>query len=153
VVNFRKPTEADIAHVAQHMRKSDEIEVWLTAHVTPLEALQQTLEKSKLCSCVVINDEPVAILGLVEVSILPPVAAPWLLATDNALNHKRQFFELSPPIIEQMSELYPTLYNYVHTENRASVRWLKWLGFEFSPAEPYGPDGAPFYRFEMKRGH
>jgi hypothetical protein len=31
------------------------------------------------------------------------------------------------------------------------VRWLRRIGFTLHPAEPLGPLGVPFHRFEMER--
>lgn len=151
-VKFRKPTKADIIYVADNMRLDDIIEVWLSHKSTPLEALEHSVKSSSYTSCVVIDDEPVAILGLSFLSLIPAVGSPWLLGTNKALEHKRYFLKLGKPVVEEMLQMCPKLYNYVHSENKHSIRWLKWIGFKFSDPAPYGDAGAMFCKFELERG-
>jgi len=153
LVEFRSPTLDDINHVATTMRKADIDEVWASNFFTPHDALLASVEASHYSTAVVVDEEPIAILGLVVRDVLTGVGIPWLLASDSAMMNKRLFFDLSPGAITEMLEVCPTLYNYVDARNRASIRWLKWLGFEFEEAQPYGALGLPFHRFYRHRGH
>jgi hypothetical protein len=49
-----------------------------------------------------------------------------------------------------MLQVFPHLINFVHAENRTSVRWLRRLGFTVHPVMPYGRLGEPFHPFEMR---
>jgi hypothetical protein len=93
------------------------------------------------------DDTPLAILGIVLRDFLSGVGVPWLLSTEQALKHKRQFLELSPPVIEEMMSMCSRLVNYVHVDNKLSIRWLKWLGFTVEDPKP----GELFHRFTMER--
>jgi hypothetical protein len=51
-----------------------------------------------------------------------------------------------------MLDLYPHLENYVDVRNELSIKWLRWLGFQFDPQPiPYGVWEMPFFRFRMER--
>jgi RimJ/RimL family protein N-acetyltransferase len=50
-------------------------------------------------------------------------------------------------VLDKALPLFGRLENYVHAENKASVRWLKWLGFTMDEAAPYGPRGENFIHF------
>lgn len=136
------------------MRRADLDEVKATSNSDPVTALHRCVKSSDLCATVEANGVPIAVLGLSVLNILTGIGSPWLLSTEQALNHKREFLRLSPPVVREMLQLCPTLYNYVHCDNKVSIRWLKWLGFTFSnkPIE-YGVNNELFYRFEMRADH
>ena len=52
-------------------------------------------------------------------------------------------------MIATWREQFPFMFNYVDARHTDAIRWLKWLGFEFDEAAPYGPFDLPFYRFTM----
>lgn len=151
MVKFGPPTQEAIQFIADNMREEDIIEVWASGRHTPIEALEMSIKKSRKAVIVYADDVPLAALGIVLRDFLSGVGVPWLLSADQALKHKRQFLELSPPVIEEMLDLCPKLVNYVHAENRLSIRWLEWLGFTIEDAKSTGPAGELFHRFTMER--
>ena len=151
MVKFGPPTQEAIQFIADNMREEDIIEVWASGRHTPIEALEMSIKNSRKIVIVYADDVPLAALGIVSRDFLSGVGVPWLLSADQALKHKRQFLELSPPVIEEMLDMCPKLINYVHAENRLSIRWLKWLGFTIEDAKPTGPGGELFHRFTMER--
>ena len=150
-IELVRPTKDGLKYIADNMRAADAAEVWASNRFTPYGALLVSVEASDHLAMVVADGEPIAVLGLKVHDILTGSGVPWLLGTESALKHKRQFFELSPPVIQDMLNQCPKLFNYVHTENRVSIRWLKWLGFEIEEAEPFGPEGELFHRFTMEK--
>lgn len=150
-VEFRPVTRDAIEAIAADMRQADVAEIWASNRAAPLEALTVGAEVSKLSAAVWIDDQPVAMLGLRVNDILSGKGVPWLLSTDTALKHKREFFTLVPDVIEQMLDMCPCLYNYVHAENKVSIRWLKWIGFTVEDAAPYGLNSELFHKFTLER--
>lgn len=153
MVEFRAVAPMPISYVADHMREADVVEVMASGGFTPYEALDISIAKSQFAAVAWVDDEPCAVYGLIVQDALSGVGVPWMLATENALKHRREFLKQSPGIITQMLNICPTLYNYVHAENTTSIRWLKWLGFEFEDALPLGQNGELFHRFYRERGH
>lgn len=151
MVKFGPPTKEAIQFIADNMRAEDVIEVWAAGKHTPIESLEMSMKNSRKVVVVYDDDIPLAVLGIVLRDFLSGVGVPWLLSTEQALKHKRQFLELSPPVIEEMLNLCPKLVNHVHAENRLSIRWLKWLGFTIECAKPTGLGGELFHRFTMER--
>ena len=151
VVEFRPVTSEAVSFIANTMRKEDVHEVWAAGHYSPLEAITSGLDLPGFSVVVWINDEPCAILGVVSTDPLSGIGVPWLLSSESALKYKSEFLRQSPPVIEEMLDICSTLYNYVHIDNKLSVRWLKWLGFSMDTAQPYGVDNELFYRFYMNR--
>lgn len=151
-IEFVKPTHELIEEIAVNMRQADVDEVWVSNHFTPIEALLDGFEESDFCVVVTINNSPCVILGLVIRDVLSGSGTPWLLGTDYALKHKREFIKLVPDVISDMLNVCPYLVNHVHAENRVSIRWLKRIGFTIEQPLPYGVDGELFHRFHLKRG-
>ena len=73
----------------------------------------------------------------------------WALATDELKKHQKEFVKESKAILERWMELYGCLENTVATFNRRAIRWLKWLGAEFS--EPYKIGNTEYVNFKLKR--
>jgi len=149
-LDAEKTTIDHIDYVVEHMRQADVDEVVAAGH-TPREALIIGMVSSDSCVTLLYNDIPVVIFGILSVTLLGNVGRPWLLGTTDAPKHRRAFAQLPKYYLDSMLEMYPVLENYVHVKNRVSVRWLKYLGFQFD--EPVTlPNGEQFIRFWMKRG-
>lgn len=75
------------------------------------------------------------------------VGMPWALGTEEAdmqisayARHSRKFFE-------GVSHAFPVMENYALAENKKTLRWLRWMGFDMDEPAPYGCFGVPFVRF------
>ena len=150
-VKFIKPTRELIEVIAADMRQADADEVWASSHHTPIESLMKSWKVSDRSVIVTVNDEPCVMIGLVIHDILSGTGSPWLLGTENALKYKRHFLTQVPAIIDEMLTICPNLFNYVHVENKVSVKWLKRIGFTFDEPSSYGCDGALFHKFYLER--
>ena len=93
------------------------------------------------------GDEIAAVAGLLISREDERVGVPWLLATDAAEKVPMSFTRRAKDVLNEMHAVRDKLANYVDVENEVSIRWLKWLGFQFLPAIPYGPFGFLFYPF------
>lgn len=151
-VKYQQPTGALIEYVADNMRAADVKEVWASGDRSPHSALWRGVEESDYSTVALIGDEPVAVFGLALHGILGRTGVPWMLGTDGVVKHKRVFVPNSRVVVSNMLDVAPSLYNYAHAENAVSIRWLKWLGFKFEDAAPYGPHGELFHRFSMEKG-
>ena len=152
VVEFRSPTEADIADLAANMREQDVAEVRACGHTDLHAVIADGVKRSTLCWSCFVDGELAAIFGCAPGgTMLDPTGVPWLLGTDLIPKHGRIFVRVSPPYIARMLAAFPRLSNAVHAENTVAVRWLRKVGFHLHPAVPVGPHGAPFHIFEMER--
>ncbi len=151
VVKFVEPTLDLIQVIADDMRQADVDEVWSSNHFTPVEALMTGWGNSHSSVVITVNDEPCVMLGLVIHDILTGSGIPWLLGTNNALKYKRNFFTQVPDVIDEMLDTCPKLFNYVHVDNKVSIRWLKRIGFTFDDPIPYGYNNELFHKFYLER--
>lgn len=135
------------------MRAADALECKLLSGSSPMEALTKGAKMSHHCSVVVVNDKPCAVVGLVITSMLTGTGVPWLLATDYAVENKRVFINNCKKGVDEMRTVCPNLMNYVHAENRLSIKWLKWMGFTIEPSQPIGVDRAHYHKFYIGDCH
>lgn len=150
-IKFVKPTLEAIQLIAGDMRAADVAEIWASHRSTPLESLMRGWEMSDFSVIVECDGVPCTMLGLVVGCLMTGAGTPWLLSSNHALQYKREFLIQSPPVIAQMLEICPRLSNYVHAENRVSIRWLKWLGFTVDPPLPVGVGKELFHKFHLDR--
>lgn len=84
------------------------------------------------------------------------IGVPWMLAKDGFKITKSWLRHCRDVIFPEMNDTFPVLMNYVHKENKESIRWLKWLGFSFYDVDVTFPDGeddiAPVYLFTKLGG-
>lgn len=151
MLEFKPVTDEAIIHVAENMREADVKEIWASHHHEPEKALRYSTTLPGMACSVWFNNEPSAILGVVVGDIITSTGSPWLLGTDNIVKYRRLFLENSKMVLNDMFIVAKNLSNYVHVDNTVSIRWLKWLGFIFEPARPYGIEGELFHRFHLEK--
>jgi hypothetical protein len=97
------------------------------------------------------SGEPLALFGVVTVSLLSNKGSPWMLATDGAQLHRRALVRGGRAYAVAMLEQYERLENWVDARNRRAVVWLQRCGYTIHPPVPYGPFGLPFHPFSITR--
>lgn len=149
MIEFIKPVNYLIEIMAQNMRRSDKVEVMASHGHTPLEALIYSFNQSDYLAMAISEGVPISMLGVSTSNIITGLGHPWLLSSNELFNHKEYLFEIGPVVIADMVAVCPRLVNYVHHENKTSIKWLKSLGFIIEDPEPYGVKGDPFHKFHM----
>jgi hypothetical protein len=144
-------TTRHIADLAPRVRASDCAEVWATGRHTPAEALQLSVDFSVASIAALADGVPFCIFGVAPRSPLSETGIPWLLGSDDLVTYRRPFLRQGRMYVGAMLSLFPHLENYVDARNTTSIEWLKWLGFDIMPEEPFGIYRLPFHRFEMRR--
>lgn len=91
--------------------------------------------------------ELLCIFGAAPVGLMDDVAAPWLLGTVDLFKYPQALTKGAQRYITQISQQYPRLMNYVDQRNTQSVAWLRRMGFEIDPPEPFGYRSLLFHRF------
>lgn len=144
--------------VAERMRPEDALEVRLASGHEPLQALEASLAVSRdlrgevRAWTILHHGRPEALFGVGRASLLSDVGVPWMLGTEEISRGGADglaipFARHCAAYVAEMERGFARLENYVHTDNRFSIRWLKWLGFSFDPPAPYGLHRALFRRF------
>ena len=132
------------------LRQQDKDEVRASSGLDSEGALALSLEAQSECYVMVHEGEVFGVIGLSITEVTgEPVGVPWLLATDEIINHQ---FSLCRKARETIGRWYAelgVLANLVDSRNSVAIKWLKWLGFHVETQETYtmfDPD-IPFYLF------
>ncbi len=110
-----------------------------------MEALLMSLEFCRFNRAVLLDGKVVFMYGVGDDG--DGVGIPWMLASPLLTKVRKQFLRESKEALEEMFQGYHTLRNVAWSKNTEHIRWLKWLGFEFKPAVPMGPDGELYHEF------
>jgi hypothetical protein len=152
-VIIRPVQTGDIDHIAANMREADRLEVLaLRGDGTNMKAaLAEGVLVSSMCWVAALGAEPFAIFGVMPVSLLHGIGAPWMLGTDLASRVPRVLVREGRRYSQQMLGKFPYLINFVDARYARSINWLQHIGYTVFRAEPYGMRGELFCRFEMKK--
>ncbi|TXH16744.1 MAG: hypothetical protein E6R03_04980 [Hyphomicrobiaceae bacterium] len=145
----RRPTPEDVEFIIANIRDEDVAEIAALDGGNVRDALNETPDMDKNAFVWEREGKVHAIFGVNPVPELGKVGVIWLLATKTFDDHFMVFAAACKTVFGVVIKDYEYLFNYVHSENKKSIKWLKWLGFDVEPAEPIGINGAKFHRFEM----
>lgn len=144
---YRPAEWHDCRLMYKDMREQDAKEVLASSGLEPLRALQESFRVSKECYTIVHEDG--SIVGMFGVSnVGGHFGCPWLLGTDKLVETRRVMLPVAAKWVEEKVNEHAVLLNYVHADNKVSIKWLKSLGFKFTKLiEQYGVGKEPFYQF------
>lgn len=134
--------------IAKRMRAADAAECETMAGLTPRVGLRLSMKRSSAFT-VLINGRPEAMFGTSDLNVLAGIGSAWMLGTDEVDRHPKDLLRLSPEWVAKLFARYEVLRNVVSVDNAASIRWLRWLGADFS--EPTFLGGVPFVLFELRK--
>ena len=127
----RKAKLKDALELAPKIRKGDRQEIMASNGATPLEALVIPFtEEGKIYS--IIGNKSEGVIGMFGSvpSKEKGYGVVWLLSSEDLFKHTKQFIKECPKWINEMSEEYEYVYNFVDERNWKSLKWLQFLGFE-----------------------
>lgn len=139
-----------IERCAELMRASDVEEVRASTHQTPLEHLREALAMSTDAYALLYDGSPMAIGGVIALEGNRNGSL-WFLTTEEADRHKRRFVLVARDVLWFVRQYWFTLSELVDARYFKALRFLKYLGAEIGPAEPFGPEGVLFHSFTFRR--
>lgn len=151
---YDKPTAADIAFLAAHMRIEDRRELIGAVGPDVQREVERCVRNSAKCWVCRYDGVVLAAFGVIETNPLQKHGILWMLSTRYTVNHKVYAGKWTKKGLAAFLSDFEYLYNYIDAGNKATIAWLKWLGAEIHPAEPYGIYGLPYHLFTFRRnGH
>jgi ribosomal protein S18 acetylase RimI-like enzyme len=131
------------------LRESDIKELKDSTGNSPREALANIINSADVLKVFVDEyDRILAVYGVKEIET--NIGTIFFLATEEFTEeHPIEFLRMSKVAVEELLKSFEVLFNYVSSENKKSIKWLKWLGFEvYENSDEYfeNPE-VPFYFF------
>jgi hypothetical protein len=146
MLNIVDALHRDAINLAPHLRDIDKLEVKCMGSTPEASLLSSfNLPKAKVLSGYDDADNVVFMCGVSQCSNDPRNGVIWMLTSDLAKQHKKDILRLSKPTIDKLSEGFDTVYNLIHKDNKSSIRWLKWCGFDVLNNKTYKQGGEDFY--------
>jgi hypothetical protein len=135
-----------IGPIATRMRDVDRLECWVFGH-SPKKALRDGLASATIAWTALVDGRPEAMFGASTLSLIDGSGRPWMLMTDEAVNHRTALLRLGIIYTAALHRHYAVLHNWVHARNETSIRWLARLGFAIGGVEVMrGEPMRPFVR-------
>ncbi|WAW10002.1 hypothetical protein NB640_12405 [Oxalobacter vibrioformis] len=146
---FESPTQEHLEKLSVNLRDVDKVELTHSHGGDILLTLQESVESSEVALVAVKDGEPITIFGI---SRVPEGGVIWMVGTDEMYAHKRLIYLIGKTWSMSMLPHYGYLFNYVHLENRVTLRWLERIGYERGEiVENYGEGTEPFIRMSIKQ--
>lgn len=79
-----------------------------------------------------IDGDLACVWGLIPPTLLSSTAYLWLLTTEIVAEHKFLFVRHSQRYVKEALRIYPEIVGDAIVGNLSAIRWLRWLGAEFS---------------------
>ncbi len=109
------------------------------------EAMKRAMTNSSRLWLGLIDNEVVALWGLIPPTFLSDKAYLWLFTTKHFTEHTFVFIRHSQRVVQEMLREFPIIVGHGQIDAYRSLRWLRWLGAEFGE-----PEGTNLIRFEIK---
>lgn len=146
-IKVKETTLEDCEELSRTMRKMDKLEVSLVTGDEPLLAL---LRGRALGNCLTASSQGKVFAIFGHSGVPNGIGVPWMLGSDAiATEVRKPFIKYTKAYTQEMLKHYDCLTNYVYTENKVHIRWLKWLGFTVDAPILYGRFSQPFHPFIM----
>jgi len=137
-------TKEHVEAIYPFMRKADQLEVHYL-NSSPKESLLKGLAYDDLTLTALDPDGvPFAMFGagsLIEGGYI------WCLGTDGVNDNGYDFIKASRKYTKLLTEPYNVTFNYVHAENEAALKWLKFCGAEMISETQFS--NQPFFQFAL----
>lgn len=143
---------AELGHIppiAENMRAPDAEEARAMGH-SATSALSVGLKGSVDCYTAMLNDRPVAMMGLMPKSIIEGEGYPWFLGTEEVYHNGKAMLALGPKVVRLWRDSLPCLSGLVAVTNARAIRYIRRLGFEVGE-ERTVIGGVEFVTFKMER--
>jgi hypothetical protein len=150
-VSILPTVDSDLDELAEKMRDIDVMECHQVLNLPVAKVLQLSRAVSYEILTGRVNGELVVIYGIAKLNILSSEASPWLLATPAIEKYGFAFARRNKEVIARWQKKYTVMRNHVHVDNKITIRWLRWLGFDIQDPVPYGYRGELFHPFELRR--
>ena len=148
---YCKPTMQDAICLAEHLGKADKREMTAGYGKHILRDMLNGMKYSDQVGCCKFGGVPVAIYGVHKPSPIADYGLVWLFLGEIKEEDRYYVAKQTRRFIQAVLKEYSYVYNYVDVGNEKIIRWLEFLGAEFSEPEEFGLYGNKHMRFEIRR--
>ena len=124
-------TNKHLKLLAKDLREPDKNELITKTGSEEIEkTLLQGFKLTDYCRSFFVDDEIAGVYGVVASLDDKNIGSPFLLCTPKIKKIKIKFLRECKNRVEEMSDRFPILFNYIDSRNKLHLTWLKWCGFK-----------------------
>ena len=133
------------------LKEEDKLEVQASSGMPARRVLQRIANQYSKSMFVILYDGKVSgIFGVVP-SGQPGIGIGYLLTNDEIKNYRFAMAKYTVPVFIRLLQQFPVITNYVSSEHKTSIKWLKRFGAHFDgKAYILHDPKVPFYKFELR---
>lgn len=149
-LRWQLATQEDVDQILPQLREADVRESSVMYGVSPTSLFRSIGfdRKNTFIIASKTSGKKFALAGVQRSRAYPGTAMIWCISTPEIMAHKIEFLRYSKTFIEDVSQPYSLIYNWVHAANTVHIEWLRWLGFSFiAKRENFGAGKETFYSF------
>ena len=139
-----------VGPIASRIRDMDRIECEALGR-SPKDALRGGLRSSLDAYTALADGKPVAMIGVVPVSLINGKGTIWMLGTDNVAAHARSLLKYGPILIDHWLQTFETIENIVALDNKLAINLIMKLGFTIDLCDFRVHGGVEFVPFHIER--
>lgn len=142
-LTFAVPLPRELDDLATRLKHDDVEELKASSGRTPEDVMADIANNDHHAIGAYFDGKLEAVFGVSTVGYPAGLASVWLLSSDAIYRHGKSLLKTSRQCLDDWQH-YGTLFNFVDARATRSLRWLKRVGFEFTPIPVYGTQGLPF---------
>ena len=124
-------TSKHIKLLVKDLRPEDENEIKAKTGTTNVQKTLLTgFAMTDYCRSFFVDDKIAGVYGVVASLDNKDIGSPFLLCTPKIKKLKIKFLRECKNRVEEMSDKFPILFNYIDSRNKLHLTWLKWCGFK-----------------------
>ncbi len=124
-------TSKHIKLLVKDLRPEDEDEIKAKTGTTNVQKTLLTgFAMTDYCRSFFVDDKIAGVYGVVASLDNKDIGSPFLLCTPKIKKLKIKFLRECKNRVEEMSDKFPILFNYIDSRNKLHLTWLKWCGFK-----------------------
>lgn len=139
-------TSKHIKLLVKDLRPEDEDEIKAKTGTTNVQKTLLTgFAMTDYCRSFFVDDKIAGVYGVVASLDNKDIGSPFLLCTPKIKKLKIKFLRECKNRVEEMSDKFPILFNYIDSRNKLHLTWLKWCGFKIINEKTF--NNVLFYGF------
>ena len=148
---FVPATQEHVTPLIDNINEDIATEMMLLKDIPLEEAISGCISRSDEAWTALYNGEIVCMFGIRSKSLLSDTSYPWLLSTNLASDHTRNFMKGAKIAVNKWMGMNELLENFIPAGLPKLIRFVSWLGFTVEEAKLIGQNGKLLHRIEMRK--
>jgi hypothetical protein len=132
-------TAAHAEELAPNLRDGDVAGIWAEQGLDALGSLLAQIAKPSEPMAGLADGKVMVLFGVETAAVMSDGGLVWMAAHRDLPKHSRAFLRACRSYIGHLRENYARIEVIVADDNKLSVRWREWLGFEWYEPVSFGP--------------